>query len=587
MDWWLWYTRRGIEIWGTYFSFIELTIGVVFALIFGLFLKVRSVRADPANLFDAWGQLKIFFVMWAIGSLILVAIGLSEKVLGNIADQIVPLVAQVGPINNSIARLYGELDAALAPATLNVLILILISTLILKEFRYGKFGFLFFSILIVLLSVAIALGAVAVLRAPFTLMVYAGLYMGLVPALSRLESFTDNYGINAIWRGIKVRQSKEVFKSHSIVLVVFAWCSFAFLGFWYRITVAEEVQIALYAAAIGGLLAVAGFAALVFSFSFEMIAVRKIRRAIADDTKSFQGAVLLVIVTSVIGMLLSNGPIVLRLDETSFLMAARAGLFVCAVSGLFVATASVLLLFSSIANILTYSADHNERLAVLVIEDFDCSETSIHSAQPKGYAELRNYLERQGCSVTAAETGNSSPMLELGRPVAILPRHSKDLSERVVKFLLEYVQNGGVLWIFSDPTDWAHKRGITRQLGYYGQSFDGVAGLTQVYPASKQDWSSNSDMIIVDNPLLFSESENTVALMRSLRGARSPELDANCVAMHWERGQGLVILSGCLTSIENRLFANLQNAQSLKLLIETTERFYDGKAGNATAPHAG
>ena len=294
---------------------------------------------------------------------------------------------------------YQWLDGWLAPTTDFVLLFgSLIAIPFTRESQSSRaklfttaIGIWFFISIVICLYLAIA----GLVRHPLLAIVYLGFGLALLGFDASSKS-TLKYSSEYLLRGFKIRRIQETGLKGDPVRIALILLVVA--AFWFRLSITDAVLINFYSTAIAGLLAIMGFAALVFTFAYEVIPTMRLKREVAEDTRSVQRSATTVVVASVCGLLLTNGPIVLAPD-TNLLTMLRVGIFVCAFAGLLIATDTVMTLFRHLVRVLADLGNFNAALNVYFEESRTPDANSVTSETTVGLSELRGFLEERGCNV--------------------------------------------------------------------------------------------------------------------------------------------------------------------------------------------
>ncbi len=237
-------------------------------------------------------------------------------------------------------------------------------------------------------------------------------------------------------------------------------------AFYLGLTISPGVQISYYMALLSGLLAIIGFLALIFTFTFEMLNSHSIRRSIAADTKRAQSAMMVLVGFSIVGLFVSDIPLnfdLLAIDATNIV--GMAIFSFCVIGG----AAAIDFTMDFFHRIVDFVTDNNiassTGMSFAFAEMNTATASSSVSLGPTGLATMRTHLEEKGDRVLAIEKADAVSLRRLGRTVIVLPRVSSAVSRADAEFYRNFVKRGNGMLILADQSDVEHKKELLSVFG--------------------------------------------------------------------------------------------------------------------------
>lgn len=462
---------------------------------------------------------------------------------------------------------YGFLDGFLAPATGFVLLFAPLAAAILLPGR-TTLGSRFLRMLMGIAAfvsglVLFWLAASGLAANPATALVYGGAILGMVGFdVSKMNSMKTRYSSENLLRGLKIRRIGEAQVKDRGATIRTGLFIAIIAAFWFRLTLTETVLVAFYSTAIGGLLAIIGFAALVFTFTYEAIPTMRLRREVAADTRSVQQASTIVVVTSVFGLVLTDGPLVLGEHASGVMGPLHAGIFVCAFSGLLVATDTVMTLFRHVATVLADLGNANAVANICFEESRTADGDSATSDSATGLSELRNCLEERGCNVIPLADAPWASLAGTRNLILVIPRVTQALGDSLFDGYGRVIEDGNILLVLTDRQDWMHKSALVRRFGFLEpEPVDG----DQWLPVRQCIDAENSARAIglMPSPLVFRDTEGQFSLLEMVPVQGEAGKDRRSVAVARRHGKGWIVVVSSLLAFQN---AQLQQSRDLRLV---------------------
>ncbi|GAB5446753.1 MAG: hypothetical protein Gyms2KO_16260 [Gymnodinialimonas sp.] len=238
----------------------------------------------------------------------------------------------------------------------------------------------------------------------------------------------------------------------------------AITAFWFHLPLAPGTLIGFYATAIGGLLAIVGFAALVFTFTHERMPTPNMGRKIGHDTRAIQTAAGATLICAIGGMLLVDGPLTLTLREMSGLQTVQATLLVVATTGFVYAIDGALALFQRVVDVMVDVDDRDTSCTVIFEEAGTPLFQSATGDDKQGHVQMREHLELSGCKTIVAQKALWVGIAGQKNPVLMLAR--TNTTYRTDPNYRHFVEQGGTLIVLADRTDLSRKRAILDMFGF-------------------------------------------------------------------------------------------------------------------------
>ena len=408
------------------------------------------------------------------------------------------------------------------------------------------------------------LAAMGLRENPAAVFIYGGAALGLISFdLSKLNTMATRYSSESLLRGFKIRRIERAWVDRTIVVRFGLFIAIIAL-FWFGLSLSETVLTTFYSAAISGLLTIIGFAALVFTFIYEAIPTMRLRREVAADTRTVQQAATIAVVASVFGLIFTKGELTLGASHPDFMGALRAGLFVCAFSGLVLATETVMMLFRLVATVLADLGNANAPATVIFEESRTPDVNSATSEAATGLSELRNCLEERGCNVIPLADAPWESLAGTRHLILVIPRVDQVLGNALFQGYARVIEDGNILLMLTDPQDWEHKRDFAQHFGFSEPEL--VEGENWLpVRCAESDGSAGRSIGAVPTPLIFPQNAGEISLFELASG----EPDANGaitprpVAVARQLGKGWVVIASSVPAFQN---AQLQQSRDFRLV---------------------
>lgn len=426
--------------------------------------KTKPSKNSPLYYF--WSMLGVIAILWCIGLLthyfLLKVAPYVQTAFGYTAERLAPTWTD----GTLFQVQFGWIDEALQPATANMLLAaaLVLFMILLNTVKAPRWRGAVVSVFVILALIANSRIVLAFLDQPLDLLPLFGFMLG-ARSLATGKSSILNILQGAAQRGLAVKDAEAVNYSLDLPLrLLFVWMLVAV--FWYPVTISVEIQIAFYSAAIGGLMAVIGFAALLFTFSYEQIKASRLRRDLARNTSEFQSAALPVVIASIFGLATATGGITFQAAGTSVEQAIRAALALCAFSGLIISTQLIMRTFHEFTLGMA-SLKRSDAIANIFIEeslsDSACSSSSEHG---RGLLEFINLMEDQGCNITRIDGLSRGALLSSRRSILILPPSKAEVPAAMFEDIAMFVFNGGILLVLTGSNDLDRKAPLLKALEF-------------------------------------------------------------------------------------------------------------------------
>lgn len=482
---------------------------------------------------------------------------------------------------------YAAVDSVFAPATENMLLAILIVGVIVytSSSRLSRPAGLIWGIaLVILLLTANSRTIGRILSEPLLLLSALGFSIGARPLFGGSSSVFALFD-RSTDRSLKVKNAIKIQYDFDLpIRLCFIWLIFTL--FWYPVNVSSEVQIAFFSAAIGGLLAIVGFAALVFTFSYEQIRTARLRQVLARSTTDFQAAALPVIIASIFGLLITSGDLQFSHAGTDAWQATRIGIGLCAFSGLLISTHLILRTFREVTLGLAKLRSGETSANIFFEESLVDPRKSSTSGGDDGLLELTHILEDAGCSITPVIGIDPGALLSTKRAVIVIPKSNAEVPRSSFENIKQLVGNGAILWIMTDESDWKNKQELLSHFGFPSPTLEPngeVRAIVCLKPGmrfGRISGSMSTKMTFkVERPLLpiiaFAESE-----VNKQSGLGSP-----MVAMGFD--YGWIVVSTSLAPFINSHFRKSNDNRLVSDILDSfSELFPLGHQNVATRMHA-
>lgn len=432
-------------------------------LSFALFSKERQANAK-LQLFG--GAAATFSILWLLA---LIWTWLASLILPRLHAIYLDIEVKFPLLNvfrGFFSDVYPALDHAFAPATGNMLLAMLIVAVMIiaaSSKLSRRVGFFWVSVLAILLLTANAWIVGRLLSEPLLLLSALGFSIGVRPLFGGSQSVFALFD-KSTNRSLRVKNAIRLEYDFDLpIRLCFIWLIFTL--FWYPVVVPSEVQLAFFSAAIGGLLAIVGFAALVFTFSYEQIRTARLRQVLARSTTDFQVAALPVIIASIFGLLMTSGDLQFSQAGTNAWQATRVGIGLCAFSGLLISTHLILRTFREVTLGLAKLRSGEESANIFFEESLVDPRQSSTSGGYLGLLEMTHILEDAGCSITPIIGIDPGALLSTKRAILIIPKSTAEVPQSSFESIKQVVGNGAILWIMTDESDWKYKQNL---LSYFG-----------------------------------------------------------------------------------------------------------------------
>lgn len=421
---------------------------------------------------------------------------------------------------------------------------------------------------VVALGLPIHVAMLGIFKNPVSIFPYLGFALGFITLFPRLVNINARKLSTREERGVTFRGIEKFEFKQAVGLFTLGIVLVVLLAFWFRLEITEQAQLAFFSTAVGGLLAIIGFAALVFTFTYETIGSMNIRRIIAEDTKSFQLAATVVIITSIFGLCLASDPLVLDPDTRSVGRSFRSGLIVCAFCGLLIAATSVLALFTHVADTLIKRGKENAILNFWFFEGNTAKENSALSGKPAGLSELQIYLEDQGCEVKSFNHAELQTLVETPRLVIAVPRTNSPLTEEQFDPVEQIVAMGSILILITDAADLPNKERVLQKFGFSEPLTTSGDDPWPLYVCSEDKDFARQQISSAFKPVIFAKSDGQFVLMRTAQIRNQDGTVAEDIIVARRVGRGWVIVVGTLQTFENQHLSNKRNFRQVDCLLQ-------------------
>jgi len=337
----------------------------------------------------------------------------------------------------------------------------------------------------------------------------------------------------------------------------------AIAAFWFYLALSVEILTAFYTAIITGMLAILGFAVLVFSFTYEKLPNPHMRRQIGADTHASQKAAGITLITSLFGLLLIDGSLILNLREMGILETLRATLLLSTFIAFVFAVDSILILFKHIVDILIDFDPRNTALNVVFEEANIRPHLSATSNDAQGHAELRAYLEDAGASSLVTKYVTFSALMKQKNTVLIQGERIAEYNSSGFEAYREFVEQGDILVVLTNKQDLPKKRELLKHLGII------------IHPREETYWGAAKLKIYDEHRVVLNEIHSAhISLQMTVEKSdvvlvQSASLDPSYLHVSepliYARpiGKGLVIVVGSLYFWTNQ---NLRKHRTFRLL---------------------
>jgi len=465
---------------------------------------------------------------------------------------------------------YAALDQLLAPATPAILYFAMV-VMLFKSFDWispktprGQ------GIVIALVSMSFGYASfVAIadlIRNPWQILIYGGFGFGMLGMTMRGGAIPREFSTDKIFN-LTIRREQNEAQSN---WTFFARTSLIFVtlcGFWYKLTISETVLVSFYSASIGGLLAIIGFAALVFTFTFDTINAVRFKRQIAADTKSFQQAAMVVLVAAILGLVLANGPVRLDGNGIGARDAMNVGLFVCAFNGMLVAADSVLTLFKHVVSALVDAGVEDARANVRFDECRTPAAYSILSDKNPGLSELRNLLEDGGSNVIPYTDAPFVNLAQTPNLIIVMPTIDREVPASLFQHYGQVIERGHILLVLTDQDDYAHKRALLAHFGFDEPKFLEAATDLPVH-IGKRIKEDPRPMGHIPVSILYDRAEGQELLMEASGLLFRPDIKVPGVAVARRFGDGWVVVFSAAAALRNAKLRNSFNFRVAHALLD-------------------
>ena len=369
-----------------------------------------------------------------------------------------------------VVAIYGELDSYLSPATGYTLLITPLAIILMVGDSKIK-PKLILSALNIWVAVSFlalfAIGVDIILDNPYSIILFAA----IVPIIN-LYGFSTSinlkkgYSKETFFRDIKIARNKTTNDRSSTIIRGLTLIA-VLTSFWFYLTIDAEALIAYYAAIIAGLLAVVGFAALVFTFTYEKLPTPRLRRQIGVDTRSAQTAAGLTLISAVAGLLLIDDSLTLNVRPMDWIEIIRVTVLFFSVVGFVFAIDGILILFHHIVDIMIEVDPRETSMSVIFEERSIQKHLSANSTDVQGHADMRAYMEEAGCSVLVAKEILWSAMVKLKKTIIVFGPRLDAYNPQEFEGLHEFVEQGDILIIMTNSTDLSTKADLLSCFGIF------------------------------------------------------------------------------------------------------------------------
>lgn len=536
--------------------------------------------ADEVNLIDS-------VIAWTFFTSIIASLAVIVLLAGKAAGYFVgPLVMKVPFVpdlvrhsSDVLRSIYAWFDRSLYPATGYILYaaffwaLILLMDHVLRRSQKQPSSQLIGTILplIMILIVgflagfALIVAGEGVLRNPATILIYLGFLTGFLSMLPRMNSLANKYEPKGVIKNRKFSlqpSSKNLDHGYFHAFLAFT----VLLAFWYNLTIGQNIAITFFAASIGGLLAIIGFAALVYTFSFQTISKMKYRRLISSDTKAFQFSSVIVIISSLFGLVLVDGDIYLDANAPFLRDALLAGLFVCSFCGLINAALSVMLLFKHVSEVLEQGGRDSASASIYIYEGHSSGDFSALNMEKTGLSSFREMLEDQNVNVEAIEKLNTSDFIEPYRQIIVLPRFNQDFPEKSANALQDIVGAGVILLVLCESTDLPFKKNLLLSFGFPVPAV--MKDYGNVYIPRADDPARREIVARAKQHIVFPGSTGSMPLMQTDVFDAEDGTRYEDIVVARKFGAGFVVVAGAHGIFENAELATRARARHVECLLK-------------------
>jgi len=474
---------------------------------------------------------------------------------------------------------YNYADGWLAPYTDYVLLvgpLILLSLFKMDKVKPKAIQMAFNSWVIIAGFVLLGLAVNVMIQNPAAALLYAS----AIPIV-QLYGFSTSirlqkvYTTKALFRDFELASEleedgrmSELVRTMSLVLTITA--------FWFHLSVAPDTQIAFFASVIGGLLAIVGFAALVFTFTHERLPTPAMGRQIGTDTRAAQKAAGATLMCAIVGILMTDGPLTLDIREMSLVEVFRATALFVSVIGFAYAIDSALILFRHVVEVMVEVDSRETSMTVIFEEGNIPSHNSAAYKEGNGHSQLREALEHAGCATLVAKSAQWSGIFRQNNPILFLGRRGSPYQEQAIPFFNSFVERGGLLLILTDKSDLPNKLALMSSFGIQVSGRDiphwGAAKLRK--QADEELLPDRYDAYI--SLSLHSDEDDKVIVETTFSGADLPFV-SEPLAFLRPYGKGKVIVVGSLFLFTNNNLVNHRTYHFLDRLIALAKEHFGTK----------
>lgn len=363
-----------------------------------------------------------------------------------------------------------------------------------------------------------------------------------------------------------------------------------FLAYWFSARIASEVLIQLYSALLSGLLAVAGFAGLVFTFSYDRISMARQRAKVARDTSELYRVIGFLSAACIIGFaFFSSNPVAFEVRSAGIPSALATIAALVVIFGTILAIKMTITLFVELVGIFTGTAKSSNGITLVVAEVMRDPSLGTSSDSPGGFSHLKGYAEDQGFGVQTLPSVDVNALEpHLSDAIVLIPRSDSDADLSSLSNLCRwYVSKGGTLIVTIDQYDAQAKTALLK-------AFDLKA---TAFPASPQGAASQAEIrgrdlkglagggAIEDFSIYFPQavwiaeapagdlSDSTVTMqpLRSVAEGKAGDV-AGPVIAYRDVGLGRVVVVGGVLQWQNHHFeSNVYNQSSFRAVLRLAE----------------
>ncbi|VAV96749.1 hypothetical protein MNBD_ALPHA08-575 [hydrothermal vent metagenome] len=308
----------------------------------------------------------------------------------------------------------------------------------------------------------------AIFENPYVLLLYISFFFTVsLFGFSSGKQVEQRYSATTFIQGLKFRSFNSSENNNGNLIVRQVVITMLVLAFWFQLSVEKSVLATLYSTLFGGLLTIIGFAALIFTFSFERIPSVKMKRHIANDTKAIYRSVGTIASVSVIGLLFFTGSdIVFNFEKVNLSNIVGLCFLIIAIVGTIISVESAISLFRQLIGVLSGINLLDSNIVVAFDELRTPPEFSAMSEANTGLSHLRSHIEETGLRVVSIETAEIGGLSRLRNAIYVVQRITDVIEQQDAVLYRKFVERGDVMIVLVDAIDLKEKRHLLEELGF-------------------------------------------------------------------------------------------------------------------------